>query len=518
MQGRPVVLRTLDLGADKALNGNGEGSHSMPNPAMGLRAIRFCLAEPQMFLTQLRAILRASHYGKVRILLPMLAHAHEIDQTLTLIAQAKAQLDERGQPYDKEIQIGGMIEIPAAALALPIFMRRLNFLSIGTNDLIQYTLAIDRTDDSVAHLYDPLHPGGAHARRRHHPDRHARRHPGRGVRRDGRRPAAHAPAARPGPAQLLDAPVAAAADQGKNPAHQPRRGADARAARAARDRPGEDPRAARQTERLGGFMRIVLLLLLLVASPFTYSQTYPSSPVKLVVPFPAGSATDQVARLTGSELQAALGQPFVVENKPGAQGGIAAAEVARAAPDGYTLMVTTNTPQAANVSLFKKLNYDPVKDFAPIARLGTTSFMLMVRPDFPAKNLKEFLAHVRKQPGKLSAGYGSAGSQVSLAMLKSMGKLDVVEVPYKGIPQAITDTMGGSLAFTFVDLGNALAQAKGGKLRGLAVTSQKRTPLGAGRACHRRRAAGLRAHRLVRADGAGEDAERDRAEGCTTPR
>ena len=130
----------------------------MPNPAMGLRAIRFCLAEPQIFLTQLRAILRASHYGKVRMLLPMLAHAHEIDQTLTLINQAKAQLDERRQPYDKEIQIGGMIEIPAAALALPMFMRRLNFLSIGTNDLIQYTLAIDRTDDSVAHLYDPLHP------------------------------------------------------------------------------------------------------------------------------------------------------------------------------------------------------------------------------------------------------------------------------------------------------------------------------------------------------------------------
>ncbi|HEV2430880.1 MAG TPA: phosphoenolpyruvate--protein phosphotransferase [Burkholderiales bacterium] len=157
MKGRPVVLRTLDLGADKALNGSGE-QHTMPNPAMGLRAIRFCLAEPQIFLTQLRAILRASHYGKVRMLLPMLAHAHEIDQTLALIAQAKTQLDERDQPYDKAIQIGGMIEIPAAALALPIFMRRLDFLSIGTNDLIQYTLAIDRTDDSVAHLYDPLHP------------------------------------------------------------------------------------------------------------------------------------------------------------------------------------------------------------------------------------------------------------------------------------------------------------------------------------------------------------------------
>jgi phosphoenolpyruvate-protein phosphotransferase (PTS system enzyme I) len=157
MGGRPVVLRTLDLGADKALNSDGL-TQNMPNPAMGLRAIRFCLAEPQMFLTQLRAILRASHYGNVRILLPMLAHVHEIEQTLTLIRQAKQQLDERGIAYNREIEIGGMIEIPAAALALPIFMRRLNFLSIGTNDLIQYTLAIDRTDDAVAHLYDPLHP------------------------------------------------------------------------------------------------------------------------------------------------------------------------------------------------------------------------------------------------------------------------------------------------------------------------------------------------------------------------
>jgi tripartite-type tricarboxylate transporter receptor subunit TctC len=222
-------------------------------------------------------------------------------------------------------------------------------------------------------------------------------------------------------------------------------------------------------------MRSVLLLLVFAFTPVN-AQTYPSKPIKLVVPFPAGSATDHIARLTGSELQAALGQPVVVENKAGAQGSIAAAEVAKAAPDGYTLMMTTNTPQAANVSLFKKLNYDPVKDFAPVARLGTTSFMLMVRPDFPAKSLKEFLSYSKSKPG-LSAGYGSAGSQVSLSMLKSMAKLEVIEVPYKGIPQAITDTMGGSLAFTFVDLGNALAQAKGGKLRGLAVTSATRTPL-----------------------------------------
>jgi phosphoenolpyruvate-protein phosphotransferase (PTS system enzyme I) len=158
MKGLPVVLRTLDVGADKALEGNGPAAQNIPNPAMGLRAIRFCLSEPQMFLTQLRAILRASHYGPVRILLPMLAHAHEIEQTLTLMRQAKQQLDERGQPYDADIKIGGMIEIPAAALALSIFMKRLDFLSIGTNDLIQYTLAVDRTDDAVAHLYDPLHP------------------------------------------------------------------------------------------------------------------------------------------------------------------------------------------------------------------------------------------------------------------------------------------------------------------------------------------------------------------------
>src|SRR3954470_13532359 len=142
--------------------------------------------------------------------------------------------------------------------------------------------------------------------------------------------------------------------------------------------------------------------LLVLFSSAALAQAYPTKPVRLVVPFPAGSATDQIARLAGAELQQALGQPFVVENKAGAQGAIAAAEVAKAAPDGYTLMLTTNTPQAANVSLFRKLSYDPVKDFTPITRYGTTSFMLMVRPDFPAKDLKGFIAHARAQAGKLS--------------------------------------------------------------------------------------------------------------------
>src|SRR5438477_9877172 len=148
-----------------------------------------------------------------------------------------------------------------------------------------------------------------------------------------------------------------------------------------------------------------MLLLAFAFAAAAHAQTYPARPVKLVVPFPAGSATDQVARLAGAQLQEALGQPFIVENKAGAQGAIAAAEVAKSAPDGYTLMLTTNTPHAANVSLFKKLNYDPIKDFTPVARIATTSFMLMVRPDFPAKDLKEFIGVVQKQPGKLSAGY-----------------------------------------------------------------------------------------------------------------
>jgi phosphotransferase system enzyme I (PtsI) len=155
MDGLPVTIRTYDLGADKDDSHQGRVT---TNPALGLRAIRLCLTEPERFVTQLRALLRASHYGKVNILIPMLATANEIDQTLALIQRARQSLDDERAPYDKAIKVGGMIEIPAAALALGMFIRKLDFLSIGTNDLIQYTLAVDRTDDTVAHLYDPLHP------------------------------------------------------------------------------------------------------------------------------------------------------------------------------------------------------------------------------------------------------------------------------------------------------------------------------------------------------------------------
>ncbi len=155
MRGKPVVIRTLDIGADKSLDGLDQPSaHS----ALGLRAIRYCLSEPQLFNTQLRAILRASKFGDVRILIPMLVSVNELKQTIAALDVAKEQLRAEGKKFNDKIQVGGMIEIPAAAIALPMFLRTLDFVSIGTNDLIQYTLAIDRTDDTVAHLYDPLHP------------------------------------------------------------------------------------------------------------------------------------------------------------------------------------------------------------------------------------------------------------------------------------------------------------------------------------------------------------------------
>ena len=159
MDGLPVTIRTFDLGADKQLKG---AVRVASNPALGLRAIRLCLAEPQLFRTQLRALLRASAYGNLKILVPMLSGVSEINQTLHFIEGAKHSLANEGVAYNPNVQIGGMIEIPAAALALNVFIKKLDFLSVGTNDLIQYTLAIDRTDEEVAHLYDPLHPAVLH--------------------------------------------------------------------------------------------------------------------------------------------------------------------------------------------------------------------------------------------------------------------------------------------------------------------------------------------------------------------
>jgi phosphotransferase system enzyme I (PtsI) len=156
MKGLPVTIRTVDVGADKPLDRTTKDEAHL-NPALGLRAIRWSLADPSMFLSQLRAILRAAMHGKVHLLIPMLAHAREIHQTFQLLAQAQQQLDRRGVAYGP-LRVGAMIEVPAAALSLPLFLKHFDFLSVGTNDLIQYTLAIDRADEQVAHLYDPLHP------------------------------------------------------------------------------------------------------------------------------------------------------------------------------------------------------------------------------------------------------------------------------------------------------------------------------------------------------------------------
>ena len=157
MQGLPVTIRTVDVGADKLLDRSVRSGDDHLNPALGLRAIRWSLAEPTMFLTQLRAILRAAAHGPVHLLIPMLAHVHEIRQTLALIDKARGQLNAKGQAYGP-VKVGAMIEVPAAALMVNVFLKYFDFLSIGTNDLIQYTLAIDRVDESVAHLYDPMHP------------------------------------------------------------------------------------------------------------------------------------------------------------------------------------------------------------------------------------------------------------------------------------------------------------------------------------------------------------------------
>ncbi len=216
---------------------------------------------------------------------------------------------------------------------------------------------------------------------------------------------------------------------------------------------------------------------LVLATGAGLAQSYPAKPVRLVVPFPSGSATDLAARVVGQQLGTALGQPFVVDNKPGAGGSIAAMEVIRAAPDGYTLLFSSNSAISSNVALLKKIPYDPNKDFSPVTGIGETMLVLLVKPGFPAKNLQEFVAYIKQRPGKVSAGYGSSSSQVSIAMLNKLAGADSLAVPYKGIPLAVNDVLGGTLDYTFADIGNALAQTKGGALRALGVTSTKRNVL-----------------------------------------
>jgi tripartite-type tricarboxylate transporter receptor subunit TctC len=203
---------------------------------------------------------------------------------------------------------------------------------------------------------------------------------------------------------------------------------------------------------------------------------YPQRQIKIIVPFPAGAGPDQVARMLGQHLQEAFGQTVVIENRAGALGSIGAQEVARASPDGYTLLMGTNTTQAASVAMLKNLAYDPAKDFAPIIRTTTTAMVLVVKPDFPAKNLGEFMDYARAHPN-MTAGYGSGASQISIGQLQSRGGLSVIAASYRGVPQAVTDVMGGAINLAFADFSLAIPQMKGGTLRGIGVTSPTRNEL-----------------------------------------
>jgi tripartite-type tricarboxylate transporter receptor subunit TctC len=220
-----------------------------------------------------------------------------------------------------------------------------------------------------------------------------------------------------------------------------------------------------------------MIAALLCAASLAWAQSYPTHTIKVVVPYGPGSSPDSVGRIVAREMQEALGQPVIVSNVAGALANVGTAEVARAAPDGYTILLTTNTPHAANVALFKSLPFDPVKDFAPIVRLITTSMVLLVRSDFPASTLGEFISYAKTKPGGLTAGYGSAATIVSIAKLRTAAGFKTLDVAYKGVPLAITDVLGGQVDFTLGDFAVAMPQIRGGKMKGLAVTSPQRTPL-----------------------------------------
>ena len=214
-----------------------------------------------------------------------------------------------------------------------------------------------------------------------------------------------------------------------------------------------------------------------IAAQAAEPAAYPNRPVRFIVPFGAGSATDVVARTVGQNLSEALGQAIVVDNRAGANGTIGAELAAKSPKDGYTILMSTNTPSAAAPSLMKKINYDPVKDFAPIARVGTIAFVLVTSPSLPVKNMPELIALAKKQPGKLTAGSGSAGSLVPIFMLQQMAGIELTHVPYKSIPPALTDVISGQINMVYADMVNGAPQVKSGKLRGLGVTSRKRDPL-----------------------------------------
>jgi tripartite-type tricarboxylate transporter receptor subunit TctC len=221
----------------------------------------------------------------------------------------------------------------------------------------------------------------------------------------------------------------------------------------------------------------VLALLLTSLQPQASAEAYPSKPIKLVIAFAAGSATDSAGRILAQQLSQRLGQNVIVENRAGANGQIAAVFVARSAADGYTLFMTTNSTHGANPHLYRKLAYDPIKDFEPIARVGTLPFMLVINPELPVINTAEFIAYAKAHPGRLSYGTASTASLVGAETINHLAGLDLVRVGYSSSPQAILDLVAGRLQVMVADFATAMPQVKAGKLRVLAVTTAKHTTL-----------------------------------------
>jgi tripartite-type tricarboxylate transporter receptor subunit TctC len=217
--------------------------------------------------------------------------------------------------------------------------------------------------------------------------------------------------------------------------------------------------------------------LTLLSAAASAQAPFPNRNITLVVPFAAGSGTDTTTRIIAKELGTALGVGTVIENKAGASGSLAANFVARSAPDGYTLMVSTNTPHSANPYLLKVMSYDPIKDFTPIARTGDLPFMLVINPEVPAKSVAELIALAKKDPGKYSYASGSSAAIVSGATFARLAGIDLLHVPYKSSPPALTDLMAGRTTMMFIDVLTGLPHVKAGALKALAVTTKQKSAL-----------------------------------------
>lgn len=225
------------------------------------------------------------------------------------------------------------------------------------------------------------------------------------------------------------------------------------------------------------WLRTAVLCLSVWAFGSAFAQAWPSKPVRIVTAFAAGSASDIVARLLAQQLQTEYGQPFIVENKPGASGFIAAEYVAKAPADGYTLLLSTNTINSGNPHLFKKLPYDPLKDFTPIARICNFLFVLAVSAEQPVNSVAELIAFAKANPGKVSFAYGNSTGQIAGAAFNNLAGLNGIAIPYKSTPQALTALAGGEVTYLFVDLASSQALLKSGRLRALAVSTEQKSKL-----------------------------------------